>query len=120
MTPTTLARMIWERLRPNGPSWSDRCAVGAPVPEEERCSTTGCRTVRLSEMESGEKGIVSCLEAPSSEVARKLAALGFLPGTDVALLQRSPAYVIRSGFTEIALDGELADHVRVHPLIELG
>ena len=115
MSPTTLARLIWDRLRSPAPTWDDRCAVGEPVPEEERCRSFDCPTVRMTELGAGARGTVSCLETPSDEGARKLAALGLLPGTDLEVLQTSPAWVLRSGYTEIALDHELAGHVRVHP-----
>jgi DtxR family Mn-dependent transcriptional regulator/ferrous iron transport protein A len=39
--------------------------------------------------------------------------LGILPGIPVRLVQAYPAYVLRVGFAEIALDFELARLVRV-------
>jgi Fe2+ transport system protein FeoA len=115
MTPGALARMIWDRLRYPPSRWGEECAHGEPVPEDEGCRTFHCPTVRMTELGPGRKGLVSCLEAPSDAGARKLAALGLLPGTDLEVLQTSPVWVLRSGYTEIALDRELAQHVRVHP-----
>jgi Fe2+ transport system protein FeoA len=46
-------------------------------------------------------------------VALRLAGVGVLPGTEIRLLQRRPAYVIRLGFSDLALDRETAAHIRV-------
>ena len=120
MSPGTLARRLWERFRSwergDDRPWGDRCAVGAPVPEEERCRAFECPTLPMTSLPVRAWGVVSCLEAPTGDAARKLASLGLLPGTDVQLVQTFPVFVVRSGYTEIALDGALARHVRVHPL----
>ena len=45
--------------------------------------------------------------------AARLAALGVLPGVPLRLVQDYPAYVVRMGFAELALDRSLASLVRV-------
>jgi CheY-like chemotaxis protein/Fe2+ transport system protein FeoA len=60
--------------------------------------------VRLPEAPEGSHSVLSCLEEPGSDASRKLAALGLLPGTKLQLIQSFPAYVVRFGFTELALD----------------
>jgi Fe2+ transport system protein FeoA len=67
----------------------------------------------LVELAEDESARVSCLEEPGSPVAVRLASAGVLPGTEVRLVQRWPAFVIRIGFAELALDGHAARHVRV-------
>jgi Fe2+ transport system protein FeoA len=57
--------------------------------------------------------VVSCLTNPDHPRATRLASLGILPGIPVRLVQDYPAYVLRVGFAEIALDYELARLVRV-------
>ncbi|MBI2403138.1 MAG: FeoA domain-containing protein, partial [Gemmatimonadetes bacterium] len=42
-----------------------------------------------------------------------LVALGVLPGVEVTLLQRYPAFVMRIGHAEFAVDDELARRVHV-------
>jgi len=42
-----------------------------------------------------------------------LAVFGLVPGADFELLQKSPAYVLRVGETELALDGEVAGRILV-------
>lgn len=96
-----------------GRRWNAECPAGAPVPAPERCAAVDCDSIRLTSLGEGEGGRVTCLEDPGSTEARKLATLGILPGADLVLLQRSPAFVFRTGHTEIALDAGLAARVRV-------
>lgn len=93
--------------------WKDTCEAGAPVPTVDECRNTDCESRRLTEVPSGTTGAVSCLVEPWTADAAKLAALGILPGVRVRVLQRYPAYVLRVGRTELALDAELAARVRV-------
>jgi DtxR family Mn-dependent transcriptional regulator len=41
----------------------------------------------------------------------KLAALGVVPGSEVRLHQRSPAYVLDIGETTVAIDPEIASEI---------
>jgi Fe2+ transport system protein FeoA len=61
----------------------------------------------------GAAGVVSCLTDPEHPRAARLASLGILPGVPVRLVQKYPAYVLRVGFAEIALDEQMARLVRV-------
>jgi len=96
-----------------GRRWGADCPAGAPVPTTARCAAVDCDSVGLSTLAEGDRGRVTCLEDPGSAEARKLAALGILPGIDLILVQRTPAYVLRTGHTELALDAGLASQVRV-------
>jgi len=51
----------------------------------------------------------------SNDAARleRLSALGLVPGSTIVLKQRHPAYVVKVGGTELALDRELADCIHV-------
>jgi DtxR family Mn-dependent transcriptional regulator len=40
-------------------------------------------------------------------------ALGVLPGAELTLVQRYPAFVVRIGHAEFALDAELAGRIQV-------
>jgi DtxR family Mn-dependent transcriptional regulator/ferrous iron transport protein A len=42
-----------------------------------------------------------------------LAVFGLVPGADFELLQKSPAFVLRVGETELALDSEVASRILV-------
>jgi Fe2+ transport system protein FeoA len=72
-----------------------------------------CDSVRLSVLREGEAARVTCLEDPGGAAARKLAALGVLPGVELVLVQRSPAFVFQMGHAEFAVDAGLAGHIRV-------
>jgi Fe2+ transport system protein FeoA len=69
--------------------------------------------VQLTALLEGQGARVTCLEDPGGTAARTLAAIGVLPGVEVVLVQRSPAFVFRMGHAEFAVDAELAGHVRV-------
>jgi DtxR family transcriptional regulator, Mn-dependent transcriptional regulator len=106
---------MWSWLR-YGPGWSSSCAAGAPVPSQDSCAGLECDSVCLTELGAGKRGSVSCLQSPESASACKLAAMGVLPGAELRILQRYPAYVFSIGHAEFAVDEEMAKHVRVHPL----
>ncbi len=91
--------------------WTEACDAGAPVPDAGGCKD--CGSVRLTTLGRGARGSVSCLEEPWTKEAAKLAALGVLPGVRLRVVQRSPAWVLRMGRTEIALDDVLASRIRV-------
>lgn len=93
--------------------WKDECEAGAPVPSADECRGTDCDSVRLTTLEPGAVGVVSCLVEPWRPEAAKLAALGILPGVRLRVVQRFPAWILRVGRTELALDMELASRIRV-------
>ena len=105
----TLVDRLKNTLRGNG--WKDACDAGAPVPDSGGCPD--CGSVNLATLRRGAVGSVSCLEEPWTKDAAKLAALGILPGVRVRVVQSSPAWVLRLGRTEIALDTELASQIRL-------
>lgn len=110
----TITRLLRERLRGlRGGEWRDACPAGAPLPETSRCAALDCDSRNLTTLAVGEQGTVSCLEAPEGHAAWKLAAMGVLPGARLTLVQRRPVYVFRIGYSEFAVDEELAGHVRV-------
>ena len=44
---------------------------------------------------------------------RKLTAFGILPGMEIEILQTYPTYVLRVGYTQLALDYEIAKNIIV-------
>jgi Fe2+ transport system protein FeoA len=91
--------------------WGAECPDGTPVPTAERCGD--CDALELAALAVGERARVTCLVDPGGTATRRLAALGVLPGTQVLLVQRSPAIVFRMGHAELALDAALAAKVLV-------
>ncbi len=58
--------------------------------------------------------VVRLLSASGGHL-RKLTALGVLPGVKIEILQTYPAYVLKIGYTQIALDYNLAKNIIVTP-----
>ena len=93
--------------------WDDACPAGAPVQEQHKCESSCCPSHPVTTLSVGGTGVISCLTDPDHPRAVRLASLGILPGIPVRLMQTYPAYVLRVGFADIALDYELARLVRV-------
>ncbi len=68
---------------------------------------------RLAEMQPGESGTVSGLHPANDRELHKLLALGVIPGSTITLRRRSPAYVFEIGFSQLAVDRQLANTVMV-------
>lgn len=69
--------------------------------------------VSLDNLEIGGMGEIYEIRTERQEIYRKLMNLGFLPGNEVKVLQRSPVYLIETGFTQLALDKETCHLIRV-------
>jgi Fe2+ transport system protein FeoA len=106
---------MWQWLRRGG-GWNSSCAAGAPVPAGSECAALECESVCLTELGSGERGCVSCLQYPASTQACRLASMGVLPGAELKVVRRGAACVFRIGHAEFAVDRDMARHVRVHRL----
>lgn len=93
--------------------WADDCPAGLPVPEAEGCAGTNCDSIALTALLPGQRACVTCLTRPGESAAARLGALGVLPGRELELLQRFPAFVLSMGYAEVAIDETLASAVRV-------
>lgn len=71
----------------------------------------GPHTPSACDLEPGERARVLQLTGERSRDA--LAVFGLVPGAELELLQRTPAFVLRVGETELALDGEVAGRILV-------
>lgn len=69
--------------------------------------------VPLTLLGEGVRARVVRLDQPGSQGTAQLVALGVLPGAEVTLLQRYPAFVMRIGHTEFAVDDQLARRIHV-------
>ena len=99
-------------------AWGRDCPRGSPVPAVGPCDD--CDALGLVELAENETARVSCLMDPGAAAAVRLASAGVLPGTVLTLVQRWPAFVLRIGYAELAIDRETAALVRVRrePLTE--
>ena len=94
--------------------WEEACPEGGgPVQEIHKCDSGCCPSHPVTTLALGAAGVVSCLTDPDHPRAARLASLGILPGVPVRVVQTYPAYVLRIGFAEIALDADMARLVRV-------
>lgn len=75
--------------------------------------STGTSNQRLSDLLPGTTGKILTLTTPNRRLQRKLMNLGFIPGNEVKVMQRTPAYLIEVGFTQIALDKETCQLIQV-------
>jgi Fe2+ transport system protein FeoA len=69
--------------------------------------------VPLTLLGEGVRARVVRLDEPGSQATAHLVALGVLPGVELTLLQRYPAFVMRIGHTEFAVDDQLARRIHV-------
>ncbi|MDH7578008.1 MAG: ferrous iron transport protein A [Bacillota bacterium] len=67
----------------------------------------------VADLAVGEEARVVEINYKDPRQLRKLLAVGILPGTKIALIQRYPVYVLQVGWTKIALDQHLARAVWV-------
>ncbi|MGD8604386.1 MAG: FeoA family protein [Anaerolineales bacterium] len=69
----------------------------------------------LADMQPGQSGQVLGLKDPSlrKQQVRKYLAMGLVPGAEIRLIQRFPAYVFEMGYSQFAIDRELASDVLV-------
>lgn len=71
------------------------------------------QSVPLTDLGTGRVARVARLDRPADAVTAHLVALGLLPGTELKLLQRFPAFVVEIGRSQFAIDSELAGRVQV-------
>jgi len=94
-------------------NWGSDCPVHHPIPHAGACSAVGCDSVPLTVLRQGQRAVVTCLDDPGGPAARRLAAMGVLPGAEITLTQHWPVFVFRLGPSELAVDASLAAGMRV-------
>ena len=68
----------------------------------------------LTKTKKGMEYIVAGLDADNDEnKMKKLMSIGILPGMPLKMIQSFPAYVIQVGYTQIAIDDNLASAINV-------
>ena len=85
-----------------------------PVPAPRRDS------IPLPELEEGETSELVCLNCTHPSRSNALAVFGLVPGSRLVLQQKRPAYVVRVGQTELALEPSIASDIYVKRLPDLG
>jgi Fe2+ transport system protein FeoA len=70
----------------------------------------------------GQAGEIASLVMEDAKALQKLLAMNLMPGVPISLLRRSPSFVLESGFSQFAVDEEIAKliQVRIAPVPRSG
>ncbi len=96
----------------------ETCPHGKRIPRGDCCLEARADAVRevrpLCDGRPGEDGVVAYLSTRSNREVQKMMAMGILPGVGIRLIQCFPSYVFQVGYSQFAVDRELAAVVFVH------
>jgi len=96
------------------------CPHGKPIPQGECCKKLSHHVkplvMPMSDLEPGARGRIVFIAPKDHSRMDRLSSLGIVPGTEVQLHQKRPAFVIRIGETELALEMEIAGEIYVKEL----
>ena len=67
----------------------------------------------LVDLKASEEARIVKINTDDILKLRKLTAFGIMPGVEVTMVQKYPAFVIQVGFTQIALDEGIASEVMI-------
>lgn len=70
--------------------------------------------IRLTELKKGQEGIVGELDTNNQGILKKLMSMGVLPGIPLKVIQTFPSYVFQAGYTQIAVDRNIASVILVN------
>lgn len=68
----------------------------------------------LTELKKGQNGIVAGLDTMDENIMKKLMSMGILPGMPLKVVQTFPSYVFQVGYTQVAVDREIASVILVN------
>lgn len=93
------------------------CPHGKAIPSGNCCrekrASGESEIASLIELESGQAGQVAFIQMGNSGRLEKLMAMGVLPGGKIRLLRRSPSFVFECGFSQFAVDEDIAADIYV-------
>lgn len=93
------------------------CPHGKPIPPGECCHRAKADgdlgIVPLTEFKSGQEGEIAYIQTDDNKKMQKLMAMGVLPGNKIVLVQAYPSYIFRVGYSEFAIDTNLAKEIFV-------
>jgi len=93
------------------------CPHGKPIPPGACCDEARAQgdlgIVPLTEFKSGQVGEIAYILTEDSKKMQKLMAMGVLPGNKITLVQSFPSYIFRVGYSEFAIDTNLAREIFV-------
>lgn len=93
------------------------CPHGKPIPPGECCAVArdsgDLGVVALTEFKPGQDGEIAYILTEDDKKMQKLMAMGVLPGNKITLVQSFPSYIFRVGYSEFAIDTNLAKEIFV-------
>jgi DtxR family transcriptional regulator, Mn-dependent transcriptional regulator len=93
------------------------CPHGKPIPPGECCRRMLDSVPRLiaplNELQAEQSGQIAYMQMNNPQRLQKLMAMGVLPGVKVTLLRRFPSFVFEAGYSEFAVDEEIASDIYV-------
>jgi DtxR family Mn-dependent transcriptional regulator len=93
------------------------CPHGKPIPPDDCCDEArregNLGVVPLTELKSNEEGEIAYIQTEDNKKMQKLMAMGVLPGNRIVLIQTFPSYIFRVGFSEFAIDTNMAREIFV-------
>ena len=93
------------------------CPHGKPIPPGKCCAemrrTADPVIASLAELNPGQRGHIAYIRMNDPARLQKLMAMGVLPGVAIALQRRTPSFVIDAGYSQFAMDGEMAADIYV-------
>ena len=93
----------------------ETCPHGRRIPPGECClearKQVDLGVVPLTELKSGEEGDIAYIQTEDNKKMQKLVAMGVLPGNRIRLLQSFPSYIFRVGYSEFAVDANMAREI---------
>ena len=91
------------------------CPHGKPIPPGRCCqqlrSTVSRLIAPLNELKSGETGRIAYIKMDDPDRLHKLMAMGVLPGVPLRVLRNRPSYVFEAGYSQFAVDEEIASAI---------
>ena len=98
----------------NHPSTSPH---GKSIPPGECCLEAqlsgNLGVVPLTELKPNDEGEIAYIQTEDNKKMQKLMAMGVLPGNRIRLLQSFPSYIFSVGFSEFAIDTNMAREIFV-------
>ncbi len=93
------------------------CPHGSPIPDGKCCRENRSRTkglvMPLSECDEKDGGKVAYVRSGNGQEMNKLAAMGVMPGLEVQLVKKVPAFLFHMGESQFAVDDNLAKRIYV-------
>ena len=93
------------------------CPHGRPIPAGQCCLDSRASNVRLvsplADLSPGQRGKIAYLHFGEPQKMNKIMAMGILPGSEIALIRRNPTHIFQVGYSQFAVDSEMAGGIFV-------